>query len=120
MGRPRRFPPDRQQTLPAIGRAVSKCPVKESEIYEKYATEHPQSPAAAEALYDAAWRWSALIEIYKTEEEPKKSEEARAKAVALAQRASVANLVRGLGHARPAPALPDGTRVSPLTATVTQ
>ena len=66
----------------------SKCPVKESEIYEKYATEHPQSPAAAEALYDAAWRWSALIEIYKTEEEPKKSEAARAKAVALAQRAA--------------------------------
>ena len=66
----------------------SKCPVKESEIYEKYVTEHPQSPAAAEALYDAAWRWSALIEIYKTEEEPKKSEEARAKAVALAQRAA--------------------------------
>jgi hypothetical protein len=64
----------------------SKCPVKESEIYEKYAAEHPQSPAGAEALYDAAWRWSALIEIYKTEEEPKKSEEARAKAIALAQR----------------------------------
>jgi len=69
----------------------SKCPVKESEIYEKYATEHPQSPAAAEALYDAAWRWAALIEIYKTEEEPKKSEEARAKAVALAQRAASQN-----------------------------
>jgi hypothetical protein len=64
----------------------SKCPVKESEIYEKYASEHPQSPAAAEALYDAAWRWSALIEIYKTEEEPKKSEEARARAIALAQK----------------------------------
>jgi hypothetical protein len=64
----------------------SKCPVKESEMYEKYATEHPQSPAMAQALYDAAWRWSALIEIYKTEEEPKKSEEARAKAVALAQK----------------------------------
>jgi Bacterial SH3 domain len=65
----------------------SKCPVKESEIYEKYATEHPQSPAAAEALYDAAWRWSALIEIYKTEEEPKKSEESKAKAIARAQEA---------------------------------
>jgi hypothetical protein len=65
----------------------SKCPVKESEIYEKYATEHPQSPAAAEALYDAAWRWSALIEIYKTEEEPKKSEESKAKAIARAQQA---------------------------------
>jgi outer membrane protein assembly factor BamD (BamD/ComL family) len=64
----------------------SKCPVKESELYEKYAAEHPQSPAAAEALYDAAWRWSALIEIYKTEEEPKKSQEARARAVAMAQK----------------------------------
>jgi len=66
----------------------SKCPVKESEMYEKYATEHPQSPAAAEALYDAAWRWSALIEIYKTEEEPKKSDEARGRAIALAQKAA--------------------------------
>jgi len=64
----------------------SKCPVKEAEIYEKYSTEHPQSPAMAEALYDAAWRWSALIEIYKTEEEPKKSEDARARAVAIGQR----------------------------------
>ena len=75
----------------------SKCPVKESEIYEKYATEHPQSPAAAEALYDAAWRWSALIEIYKTEEEPKKSEEAKGKAVALAQKVGVAIWSIGLG-----------------------
>jgi outer membrane protein assembly factor BamD (BamD/ComL family) len=64
----------------------SKCPVTESEIYEKYVNEHPQSPAAAEALYDAAWRWSALIEIYKTEEDPKKSAEAKAKAIALAQK----------------------------------
>jgi len=64
----------------------SKCPLKEAEIYEKYAAEHAQSPSIAEALYDAAWRWSALIEIYKTEEEPKKSEEARGKAIALAQR----------------------------------
>ena len=64
----------------------SKCPVKESEIYEKYANEHPQSPAVAEALYDAAWRWSALMEIYKTEEEPKKSEEAKGRAIALAQK----------------------------------
>jgi hypothetical protein len=66
----------------------SKCPVKESEMYEKYVAEHPQSPNAAEALYDAAWRWSALIEIYKTEEQPKKSVEAQAKATALAQKAA--------------------------------
>lgn len=70
---------------------VSKCPDKEAETYEKYANEHPQSPALSEALYDAAWRRSALIEIYKTEEQPKKSEESRAKAIALAEKASQAS-----------------------------
>jgi hypothetical protein len=65
---------------------ASKCPEKEAEMYEKYANEHSQSPAAAEALYDAASRKAALIEIYKTEEQPKKSEESRGKAIALAQK----------------------------------
>ena len=65
--------------------AASKCPEKEAEMYEKYAKEHQQSPAAPEALYDAAWRRSALIEIYKTEANQKKSEEARSRAVALTQ-----------------------------------
>ncbi len=64
----------------------SKCPLKEAEIYQKYAQEHPSSPVAAEALYNAAWRLSALIEIYKTETQPKKSEESKAKALALAQK----------------------------------
>jgi hypothetical protein len=71
--------------------STSKCPEKEAEMYEKYAKERPNSPAAAEALYDAAWRESALIEIYKTEDQPKKSEESRAKAIALAQRAAQAS-----------------------------
>jgi hypothetical protein len=62
-----------------------KCPEKETELYEKYAKEHPQSPAASEALYDAAWRQSALIEIYKTQEQPKKSEESKRRATELAQ-----------------------------------
>ncbi len=65
---------------------ASKCPVKEAGIYEKYAEEHPQSPAAPQALYDAAWRWAALIEIYKTEGEPKKSDDAKGKAIEIAQR----------------------------------
>jgi hypothetical protein len=67
--------------------ASSKCPEKEAGMYEKYASDHPQSPALTEALYEAAWRWSALIEIYKTETQQKKSEESKAKAIALAQRA---------------------------------
>jgi len=66
----------------------SKCPVKEAEMYEKYVAEHPQSPAAAEALYDAASRYAALIEIYKTEEQPKKSEESKNKALTLSQKIS--------------------------------
>jgi hypothetical protein len=65
---------------------ASKCPVKEADIYEKYAAEHPQSPTAQEALYDAAWRYAALIEIYKTEDQAKKSDEAKDKAVAVAQK----------------------------------
>ena len=66
--------------------ASSKCPDKEADIYEKYAKERPNSPAAAEALYDAAWRRSALIEIYKTETNQKKSDESKNSALALAQK----------------------------------
>ena len=64
----------------------SKCPEKEADIYEKYAAEHPQSPTAPEALYDAAWREAALIEIYKTETRTDKSAEAKKRATVLAQR----------------------------------
>jgi len=64
----------------------SKCPQKEAEIYENYAKEFPQSPAVAEALYRAAYRESALIEIFKSEDQAKKSDEARTRALALAQR----------------------------------
>jgi len=64
----------------------SKCPDKETELYEKYASEHPQSPAAPEALYDAAWRRSAMIELYKTEPNLKKSAESKDRALSLAQK----------------------------------
>jgi hypothetical protein len=37
-------------------------------------------------LYDAAWRRSALIEIYKTEANQKKSEESKNRALGLAQK----------------------------------
>jgi outer membrane protein assembly factor BamD (BamD/ComL family) len=63
----------------------SKCPEKEAEIYEKYVKEHPESPAAPEALYNAASRRAALIEIYKTEEQHKKSDQSKNQAIALAQ-----------------------------------
>lgn len=65
---------------------ASKCPEKEADMYEKYVREHQQSPSAPEALYQAAWRYSALIEIYKTEANNKKAEESRNRALATAQR----------------------------------
>jgi len=62
-----------------------KCPEKESEMYEKYAREHPQSPKAAEALYNAAWRHAAMADMYKANKENDKSEKARRKSMELAQ-----------------------------------
>lgn len=65
---------------------MSKCPDKEADIYENYAKDHAQSPAAPEALYNAAWRRSALIEIYRNEPNQKKSAESKDRALALAQK----------------------------------
>ncbi|HTS38716.1 MAG TPA: SH3 domain-containing protein [Candidatus Solibacter sp.] len=65
---------------------ASKCPEKEADMYEKFAGEHEQSSAAPEAFYDAAWRRSALIEIYKTEANQKKAEESKNRALSLAQK----------------------------------
>jgi hypothetical protein len=64
---------------------MPKCPEKESEMYEKYAREHPTSPKAAEALYEAASRQAALIEIYKQNADAGRSASAKTKAAALAQ-----------------------------------
>jgi hypothetical protein len=65
---------------------LPECPEREAELYEKYADEHPQSPTAAEALYNAAYRRAALVELYKTAGKVNKSPEAKAKAVAIAHR----------------------------------
>lgn len=58
----------------------TRCPEKEADMYEKYAAEHPASPSAAEALYNAAWRRAALIEMFKSENKAKQVEESRARA----------------------------------------
>ncbi len=63
-----------------------KCPEKEADLYEKFAADHSQSSVAAEALYDAAVRYAALIQIYKTDEQTKKSDDSKAKAVATTQK----------------------------------
>jgi outer membrane protein assembly factor BamD (BamD/ComL family) len=60
-----------------------KCPLKEAELYEKYVTEHPDSPRAAQALYEAAWRMAAAGDMYQGEDNKKKAEEARAQSTTL-------------------------------------
>ncbi len=65
---------------------LAKCPDKEADMYENYAKDHPQSPAAPHALFEAAMRRADLIEIYKTEPNQKKSVESKSRALELAQR----------------------------------
>jgi hypothetical protein len=67
---------------------LSKCPEDEAERYEEYAREHPNSPKLAEALYEAARRYAALITIYQTEGKSGEVGKARSKAMALVQRIS--------------------------------
>ena len=66
-------------------KGLSECPEKESALYLQYAQQHPRSPKAAEALYNAAWRQAALADIYSINNDKAKSDEARKKASDLAQ-----------------------------------
>jgi hypothetical protein len=57
-----------------------KCPEKESEIYEKYATEFPDGPRTARALYEAVYRQAVLVDMFKADSSDKKAEEAHQRA----------------------------------------
>ena len=63
-----------------------KCPERESEVYEKYANEHPDGPRTAKALYEAAYRQCVLVDMYHADKNDKKSGEAKDRAHALAAR----------------------------------
>jgi outer membrane protein assembly factor BamD (BamD/ComL family) len=63
-----------------------KCPEKESDLYESYAKDHPQSPKAPDALYEAARRQAALVDMYKADHDDGKANGAKQKAMELAQR----------------------------------
>jgi len=52
-----------------------KCPEKESEIYEKYATEFPDGPRTAQALYQAVYRQAVLKDMYAADGSDKKADE---------------------------------------------
>ncbi len=61
-----------------------KCPEKESEMYEKYAEERPDSLKAPEALYDAAYRQGVLNDMYSADGDGKKAAAAKNKCIDLA------------------------------------
>jgi hypothetical protein len=56
---------------------TTKCPEKESDLYEKYAEEHPNGPRTAQALYQAIYRQAVLRDIYAADGDDKKSENAK-------------------------------------------
>jgi hypothetical protein len=64
----------------------TKCPEKESDMYQDYVKNHPDSPKAAEALYEAAWRQAALVDMYKADNDAKKADQALARSKQLLQR----------------------------------
>ena len=59
----------------------------------KYAADHPQSPKAPEALYNAAWRYSALIQIYKSDNQDKKAADSSARSRWTPPRNSLRNTI---------------------------
>jgi TolA-binding protein len=63
---------------------LPKCPEMEAQLYEKYADRYPDSPKAAEALYEATYREGVLVEMYVVQDEKKRSEAAAAAAQGLA------------------------------------
>jgi hypothetical protein len=64
----------------------TKCPDKESEIYEKYAAEHPDGLRAAQALYQAIYRQAVLTDMYAADGSDNKSNAAHNHARELAAR----------------------------------
>lgn len=65
-----------------------KCPEKEAEYYEKYATEFPDGPRTAQALYQALYREAVLKDMFAADGDEKKSEDAHKRARDLAKRLS--------------------------------
>jgi outer membrane protein assembly factor BamD (BamD/ComL family) len=63
-----------------------KCPEKETELYEKYASEHPDGPRTAQALYNAVYRQCVLVDMFHADQNDKKADAAKGHAHELASR----------------------------------
>ena len=53
-----------------------KCPIREAALYEKYATEFPDGPRTAQALYLAVYRLAVLNDMFAADGSDKKADEA--------------------------------------------
>jgi len=63
-----------------------KCPEKEAEYFEKYAAEYPDGPRTAQALYQAVYRFAVLNDMFTSDGNEKKAEEAKSHAKDLSSR----------------------------------
>ncbi|HEY3707617.1 MAG TPA: hypothetical protein VGL22_21325 [Terracidiphilus sp.] len=63
-----------------------KCPEKETELYEKYASEHPDGPRTALALYNSVYRQCVLVDMFHADQNDKKADAAKAHAHELVAR----------------------------------
>jgi hypothetical protein len=70
----------------ATGRARQSVQKKKPRCTRNMRKSTSSLPSAPEALYQAAWRRSALVEIYKTEANQKKADEAKTRSLELTQR----------------------------------
>jgi hypothetical protein len=64
---------------------LPKCPEMETNLYVKYAQQYPDSPKAAEALYNAVYRQGVAVTMYLVQEDRKRSQDAAKRTQALAQ-----------------------------------
>lgn len=64
---------------------LPKCPEMETGLYQKYAQQYPDSPKAAEALYNAVYRQGVVVTMYAVQEDKKRSQGAAQRTQALAQ-----------------------------------
>jgi outer membrane protein assembly factor BamD (BamD/ComL family) len=62
---------------------AEKCPEQETDYYLRYVAEHPNSPKAAEALYDATWRQAAAGDMWEADGNAKRAAEDRGHAQAI-------------------------------------
>lgn len=63
-----------------------KCPEQESGYYLNYVGEHPNSPKAAEAMYDAAWRQASAGDMWQDDGNAKRADEDRRNAQGIVDR----------------------------------